>query len=109
MAVFMRELKTVLRPVVVSGCQSDCDPVSGYASEIGLWVVCSVIHIDTGELSSWPITGEFSSSRLQYGCDVGGASSSKSARIHPDINRKEFRTPALVCCMRYSDQSQQAK
>src|SRR5215475_16047242 len=109
MAAFMRELKTVLCPVVVSGCQSDCDPVSDYASEIGLWVVCAVIHIDTGELSCWPIMEKFSGSRLQYGCDVGGASSSKPACIHSDINRAEFRTPAVVCSMHYPDQSQQAK
>src|SRR6266478_10099387 len=69
-------------------------------------MIRSVIHIDTRELSSWPISGKFSGCRLQHGCDVGSSRSSKPSRSHPNVNRPEFRNPALVCCMHYPDQGQ---
>jgi hypothetical protein len=65
-----------------------------------------VIHIDTREVSSWRVPEKFSGCRLQHGCDIIGAGSSKPSGLHSDINRSEFRTPALVCSMHYRDQGQ---
>src|SRR5207249_497594 len=104
MAELVRKLKTILRPVSILSRQTDCNPAARYGFKIGLRMIGSVIHIDTRELSSWPISAKFSRRRLQHDCDVGGARYSKASGLHPDINRPEFGSLALVCCMHHADQ-----
>jgi hypothetical protein len=103
MAVFVSKLKSVLRPMSIAGRQADCDSVSSSASRIGLWMIRSVIHIDTRELSSWPISAKFSRCRLQHSVDVGDARYSKPSGLHPDINLLELRSLAPVCCTHHPE------
>jgi hypothetical protein len=63
-----------------------------------------MIHINTRELSPWPISEKFFGCRLQHGVDIGGARYSKPSGLHRDINRPQFGSPALVCCVHDADQ-----
>src|SRR5436190_1892760 len=98
MAELVRKLKTILRPVSILSRETDCNPAARHIFEIGLRMIGSMIHIDSGELSMWAIPPKFASRALYHRMYISRASFPKSSSAYSDIERLPGPSGTIVCC-----------
>ena len=97
------KLKAVLSPISILGRQTYRNAAVRLALEIGLRMIRSIVHVDTGKLGMWTMSPNFAGSGLQYGSDIGGTNLAEPCRLHFDIER--LRGGTILCCSYRNAQS----